>query len=88
MTGLMKPNSRRDERSFASCSGECVRALFTYGTNFESGTSCISVVVLPIFIYTPFLARSSRSITSSCGVFPWNSTEQFSFTIWYICIQQ
>ena len=28
-------NSRRDERSFVSCSGECVRALFTYGTNLE-----------------------------------------------------
>ena len=29
MTGLIKPNSRRDERSFVICSGEWVRALFT-----------------------------------------------------------
>ena len=29
MIGLTKPNSRREERSFVICSGECVRALFT-----------------------------------------------------------
>lgn len=28
------------------------------------------------------LARSSRSITLSCGVAPWYSVEQFSLTIW------
>lgn len=30
----------------------------------------------------PSLARSSRSITLSCGVAPWYSVEQFSLTIW------
>ena len=35
-------------------------------------------------IYIPFRERSRRSITSSCGVAPVNSAEQFSFTIWNI----
>ena len=34
--------------------------------------------------YIPFLLRKSISITSSCGVFPENSEEQFSFTTWKI----
>src|SRR5699024_12403204 len=57
MTGLIKPNSRSEERSFIICSGEWVRALFTYGTNFVMETSSICVVVLPIvpsLIQTPF----------------------------------
>ena len=32
----------------------------------------------------PFRERSRRSITSSCGVAPINSAEQFSLTIWKI----
>src|SRR5574344_620780 len=57
MTGLIKPNLRSEERSFIICSGEWVRALFTYGTNFVMETSSICVVVLPIapsLIQTPF----------------------------------
>ena len=48
MTGLINPNSRRLERSLFICSGEWVRALFTYGTNFVIDTNCISVVVFAI----------------------------------------
>ena len=35
----------------------------------------------------PFLLRRSLSLTSSCGVLPVNSAEQFSFTIWKIWYQ-
>ena len=34
--------------------------------------------------YIPFLVLNKRSITSSCGVPPCHSTEQFSFTTWKI----
>ena len=81
MIGLMKPNSRREERSLLICSELCVQALLMYGTSLSIGTSRISVVV---FMFYPFLARSSRSITSSCGFAPVYSDVQFSRTIWKI----
>ncbi len=62
MTGLIKPNSRRDERSLFICSAECVLALFTYGISFSVDMSCISVVVfnylhlLSSSLYKPFSA--------------------------------
>ena len=55
-----------------------------YSVNLLFVHFIIFSVYLPIFKhpYMPFLALSRRSITSSWGVFPENSTEQFSFTIW------
>ena len=61
MTGLTKPNSRIEARSFAICSFECVRALFTYGISRSTGTSFISVVVF--IAANSFLVHGSNQLS-------------------------
>ena len=59
MIGLTKANSRRLDRSYVICSGECVRALFTYGISLLMSTSCISVVVVIFCLSFRFFSSSS-----------------------------